>query len=758
MTMTSSVAGDSTSKDKVQVIPSEEEFSTQQSLLQDEKSVQVVHNEASLNHGSNQSNTSRQDAVSLLGIHAVGMNEEVSHTGSLSDEILPRTTYRPRSATFDTRSESEYSFEEHDRPIVGRASSVRVGKPRIVQHRSHSNTQVPKIQGDGLTQPDSHSSARVECVSGLSTDMLPIMLEEDTQKPSKDDIAPIGVEDPHNEQQFTSSTQSSRSVTLRPPTEQEWIGLPTHNELGFAHHPSTGNTLNTIQSVHPTIVNPPTPLISELRESDVVNAMPEENHDRALSVQFPVSKGLGRRVTIRPADLIINRLDTTTSFRESIVTTPYPQRRASDQTSVNSDSHCDRNNSNSSSDDTKRANQAKDRRSRVVSFTQLSAPDGVSRSIGEKDRFPSPERPEILFVDLSLLNHPLARTTIEIQITDKSTFDDELLFHEIRKAYSRQLLGLRRLLFTLVRQVEYATVTSPIDYNDTDFDNISFVQHFHKPSLGRKRKEWVIWLRNNNPRHAAPTTTVSAISPRNSGNTNCIKKDGAPIRHIDSLKRLSSHTHSTHHSRASSNNKSLHTDRDINNADPTKRFSTASDASSFNFIYSPAIPRLPLLNSRHENHPVLTSSHTNSPTALTAAAATLHNSASPCRSFFWPNSLYSASRHSASGSNSSNESQTKIVTISFHHRYRIGMIAVLTLLNILSALFAAMIWVFFGVPGIRPGMDKHVAQRVGQHDGSGVWQADARARVLTGAVIGIVVLLIGTIGEGGLIWGARLIL
>lgn len=722
----------------------------------------TVDNETHLRDRSGQDDMPHQKRNSITDVPAALVAKERPHIVLDSGEILPRTTYRPQLTTFDNESESEYSIDEDVSPVLGRASSVRVSKPQIVRHKSSFNARKSKLQGQGLARSDSHSLAKVERISRLQPDMLLITPEESARRPSSDDTCLIPPKDSNTEQPTTVSPQPTGSATLPPPTNKRGLDAPTHDEIDFAHPPPTGNTTNTIQSVHPTIVNPDTPSIDKAQVLNDAEVVPERGLNRAFSAPLPTPRGSSRRVTIRAANLIINHQNPTTSFRESIVTTPYPQRRASDQMSVDFVSNFDDKNLNSNSDDTKEAKESEDKVLRAVSFNQSFEVNNASRRNSGKDRFPSPKRPEVLFIDLSLLNHPSARTTIEIQVTDKGTFDDELLFQQIRTAYSRQLLGLPRLLLTLVRNVGYATVTSPLNYDATEFNNIGFTQHFHNPRRGRKRKAWVIWLRNNNPRYAASVTAIPTTAVKNS-DTNHISSNGTPVRQIDNLNRLSLRTHplfsSAHHSRTSSRNKSLHTDRDINNIDPTKRFSTASDASSFNFVYSPAIPRLPFLNSRHENQPALSASHANSPvTFAAAAAAALPGSGSPCRSFFWPSSFSSTSHFRGTGSNQDSENEVKVLTVSFHHQYRVGMIAALTVLNVLFAVLAATIWVVFGVPGTRPGMSGHVDERLGQYDGSGYWEADARARVLTGVVVGIVVLLTGTLIEGGLVWGARVLL
>jgi hypothetical protein len=66
---------------------------------------------------------------------------------------------------------------------------------------------------------------------------------------------------------------------------------------------------------------------------------------------------------------------------------------------------------------------------------------------------------------------------------------------------------------------------------------------------------------------------------------------------------------------------------------------------------------------------------------------------------------------------------------------------------------AAIFWVLFGVPGVRPGHGRH-----GLVLPSEKWQVDAQGRILTGLLLGVFVALLGTLGVAGWIAASWLLL
>ena len=625
-----------------------------------------------------------------------------------------------RDAFSDNTSELEYCIEEDTRLVVGRASSVRVSKPQIVQHKP-TKLSKPHDCSKSHSRSDSHSSLKAEKKLGHRSEKLPSTPEESELRDCSGRAAPVILEG-FEVEQAAASRGSSRTIT--PPSSESNKDGEGASSTASVERAKTPPSANTLHSIRLSIVSPQGSLDSGRASQQTFEPAPLQALERTMSSPLPLpGKGLSRRVTIRPADLIINNHNIHNSFRESIVTTPYPPRMSTDTSSMDFEEK----------DEKRKAQKSKKLKGKETQ--QLSFPYVANEASlrGAKDRFPSPERPEVLFIDLNLFSHPTICTTIEIQIADKGTFDDELFFQQIRIAYRKQLLGLRRLAFTLVRRICQVSVTAPANHNPAEFDSIDFVKHFQNPRLGRKRKVWVIWLRSKSPRSAAPAVAIT--------HTN-----GTPVRQIDNLHRLSLRTRLPGHSQRLTVNKSHNTNKDIDTTKEDKRLSTTSDASSFHFVYSPAVPWLPSLSCNGGPTPAL---NPISPTANVAVD-------SPCRSFFWPSNLSSSSA-SRSGNTAEGEA-VRLVTISFHHEFRAVAIALLTLFVVFQAVLASVIWIIFGVPGTRPGMDGP-QETVGSLAMINTdWRVDSRSRVLTGVVIGLVVLVIGGLIEGALVWGSWLLL
>lgn len=663
---------------------------------------------------SNSSSSSQelnvQDVQVAEALQSIEHKSEKLREQSKQQSASP-TGSKLRYSFFENTSDSEYSVDDEDSQIVvGRASSVRVSKPVIIQHKHNKKSQVTgssRLQQDHISE---ESSPRSERNPTLQQTSPPRMVEEESEREAE----PITA---HFHPQAALFTEvDDKDGRYMSSFEEESKALPT------------GSTFN---SVHPTIISSSS---TEPKESEVSS----RGINRTMSSSLPLpGKGLSRRVTIRPSDILTKDNKRRTSFRESIVTTPYPKRRDDESDSIESNASKDAS-AGSSPSTFKPTSQAKGKSKELTSSTIQPI---LTPSMGEKDRFPSPERSETLFLDLTLSRHSLARTTLEIQIANKSTFDDECLFTQIRAAYTKQLLGARRWPFTLLRRIGYVTVPSDAS---SDFNNIDFMKHLHAPRLGRRRKAWVIWLRNNNSR--TPARTAALVPPT-----------AAHLRQLQVLddltrpRKLSLTTiFGGQHRRGSrgNDNKSHHTEKNpvagVDDHPMNKRHSSvASDAStagSFDFVYTSPVggPRLSFLNLPPQQKGGV------SPVAA----------ASPVRSFFWPNNPSSALSTSPSLRHASENVGSRIVTASFQHEYRFGSIALLTLLVVVQAVVATLVWVVFGVPGTRPGMDGRGREGFVKSD----WRVDAKRRVGTGIIIGLVVFLMGCLVEGGLIWGSWLLL
>lgn len=588
----------------------------------------------------------------------------------------------------DSETESAYSVEEHTHQVIGRASSVKVGKPTIIEHKptKQGRLQVKNMDSiqesnDGDVIVSSPVSRRPSAISQVATTVFA-------------DNAPAP--------QVHASLQQSFADTVPP-------ALPT------------GSTLH---SIHPTIINNET--IEELRHA----SEPEQGISRAMSSPLPKpSRGLSRRVTIRPSDLVIRNHDrdgpNDSNFRESVVTNPYPGRRPSfGEQSLDPQPRNDSDSASNIGNSTQLVTDANAKEKQTVSFL---------KSPGSKDRFLSPTRPETLFLDIDLARHPNMRTTIEVQIADRSKFDDEMLFDQIRAAYYKELLGTVRYTLLSVRRLGNVLVTKPAGLDSSDFNSVDFLKHFHNPNIGKKRKAWVIWLRNNNSRRTTRLSTLSTATMY-----------PGPVRRVDTFSRRSLRTRNDRQSQQLENSQ----------ASEKKHERKSSDSSSFHFAYSPGIPRLPFTQAKAR--PV---SESASPTQL--------NGSSPVRSFFWPSNL-SASLSTASrmacNADEDDKEKNVIITLSLQHVYRPVVISLLLLLVTILAAAVGIMWVVFGVPGTRPGDDgmylptDNLDYKFGDEIEKTAWRADAGHRVVTGVVISIAVFILGCVIEGALLWMSWLLL
>lgn len=207
---------------------------------------------------------------------------------------------------------------------------------------------------------------------------------------------------------------------------------------------SLGDILGTPNRFSPLGLNPVDADTARLHRTISAPPLPHQNPHR--------------KVTIRPSDLVIadshgdHRL-----FRDQIVSTPYPTRTDS-----------------------------------VANLEEaLAQRKGLATLPEEKDRFPSPDRAEVLVLQLAAARHAGLKRTTAIEITDKGTFDDAQLFMAIQKLYSRDLLGPARRVFN-ARHLSHATFS-----NDLSFDAEDFIRLLKYPKSGHKQKSWLLWLRQH---------------------------------------------------------------------------------------------------------------------------------------------------------------------------------------------------------------------------------------------------------------------
>ena len=188
-------------------------------------------------------------------------------------------------------------------------------------------------------------------------------------------------------------------------------------------------------------------------DSNPVDANAARLHRKVSAHQNP-----NRKVTIRLSDLVVDGHDDHRLFRDQVVSTPYPARKDS-----------------------------------VANFEEAIAMKKLPVVIEEKDRFPSQDRAEVLVLQLAAARHAGLKKTIAVEVTDKGTFDDAQLFKAIQRAYCKDLLGPTRRIFS-ARYLSHATFS-----NDVSFDAEDFIKHLKNPKTGHKRKGWLLWLRQHQP-------------------------------------------------------------------------------------------------------------------------------------------------------------------------------------------------------------------------------------------------------------------
>ncbi|OQV05288.1 hypothetical protein CLAIMM_10055, partial [Cladophialophora immunda] len=481
----------------------------------------------------------------------------------------PRATYASDS---DTSSELDPTS-----PIIHRASSVRVSKPHIVQHSNSSGGSVPRLCAPHSTQTsmnDGPSMAKASQTLGEDLknlyDLTPAVEKGEKAVvpggPGDALKALEGREEPQEKDaNITALPQVPAEVSNEPrdtmkETILEWPDTPSRIEaldtlptpfggFGSVRVPRTSDaTYSTSGSTNTTYVSPPSIIADGLRSNP-----PTENDKKLSRAISAPARHPARRVMIRPAHLIINKgAHDHKLYRENIVSTPYPARhssigeideivppttqeagnktpklRRSRPLSHHTEKPAEQDGEgepNSTGKDHTRAQDFQDEEKRdaapEIPFSTkptLLSPTPVPPT-AKSDRFPSPSAPENLFLDLRLARHPSARVTVEIEVTDKTTFDDEQLFTVVRDSYVTKLMGRGRWWFC-ARTLEGAStgITQPFapgvpfwhgphhigagagagTGTGGDFDGADFVRHLLNPRVGRRRKMWLLWLRNN---------------------------------------------------------------------------------------------------------------------------------------------------------------------------------------------------------------------------------------------------------------------
>ncbi|KAL6245056.1 hypothetical protein RBB50_007831 [Rhinocladiella similis] len=696
--------------------------------------------------------------------------------------------------TFYDSSSDESSPES---PIIQRASSVRVAKPSIVQHNNASGGSVPRLYAPHSTPTEAQNGT----------------VKQPRDSNGNDTSTSTGGKGPHQGENPTVPKDALKALEGRESDADTLTALP--QVISLDYRPEQNNAVKETIIEFPdtpgrveALSTLPTPMggfgsvrlprsgadttstsgtfVSTAASIDGLRSNPPTELDKKLSRAISAPVRNSRRVTIRPADLIITQTNSDHKLlRENIVSTPYPARHSSigeidEIVAANSGS------GNVSKEESRTSFQLSKsfRRSRSIRKKSLSNSQGVkvvntekpqsyttpSERLAEKiqapeiplstkpvlgastpaksDRFPSPVAPEVLFLDLRLARHPSAKTTIEIEITDRTSFDDEQLFAIIQKSYRSQLLGVARRLLS-ARVLSYAspnadfstsmattnTVSSPLRLwhpgsplppltpggpGAHEIDGADFIKHLHNPRLGRRRKMWLLWLRNNQQtesfgsrrtrtRHAGTTAAGADTSP----------SDGAsPVFSFMG------------HSRSSS--------RD---SDPYVTVQPPPTASSFS-----STPAAVTFGSSGANMGVGGSLSANPSVKIPRM---------PFQPPTFPMWYRSGSRSHFGAGIGARESAGASGPPCLHLHYTFSMrrIAAVLATLLFLAIFTSVMWILFGLPG-RGADQGNTTTLVEGEEYVVSWKRDAQSRAGVGVVMGIAVLLGGIVCEVVWVWGS----
>jgi len=724
-----------------------------------------------------------------------GKTQPPAVVGPITGPDEPRSFYDSGS---DDSSDAE--------PVLQRASSVRVSKPFIVQHSNNSGGSVPKFYvpqtppaGDGTLVPkplnlghqlmnasganDSVAEDQLQPVGGPADALKSL----EGREPGVDALS--AVSEATSEASTSQASTSPRDTLKR--TILEFPSPPVGNEGtdtlptpmgGFGSLRTSKTTSDAGYSTSTYVAS-----IDGLRSNPITDF--DKKLSRAISAP---ARHPARRVTIRPSDLVINRANNDHKlFRESIVSTPYPARQNSmvefdeqPAPQVVTPRQLRRSRlllPNTSVKETKSIDEKQQTIRKVADetlneenlppkiplSTKPTIPGATSFVTPRSDRFPSPAAPEVLFLNLRLGRHPSARVTVEIEIDDKPTFDDEQLFTIIRKSCDTKLLGLVRGVLSARRLSHVGFSSMPNDSDDINTSRSSpaawsaghgharhlptgandFARHLLRPSLGHRRKIWLLWLRDQQhpglssrqQRRAARTAIpqIHQTSPLDEG------EGESPVAFSFMHPRNNSHSPSQSHdvspTTASAAPKSTALNGGGGGSALSRQASTAVAATPTPSRPSITIPRMPFqpFHLRDKSTSSTTSSTTTTPTPTTTSARKHSSSTSTSTSTSHPHSRTSGPP-----------------TLYLHYTFSLPRITAVFALILTAAVFTTTMWILFGVPG----------RSVAQGDGTGAgeyggdvlasWRHDAHKRVGVGFLLGFVVAVLGLVTETLWVWGS----
>ncbi|KAK5064824.1 hypothetical protein LTR84_000658 [Exophiala bonariae] len=693
----------------------------------------------------------------------------------------------PRSF-YDSGSDDSSDGE----PVLQRASSVRVAKPLIVQHSNGSGGSIPKLYTS--QSPASRDDSLVPKPLSVGLQLMNVNTPDHEDQALEETKRSVGgpqdaLQALEGHLSAVSEATSEGSISPRASINKNILQvvdiIPGDEGMDIMPTPTGGFGLLRISKMSSDMGDSTNTYVGS--SLDGLRSNPITDFDKKLSraISAP-ARHPARRVTIRPADLVINHASNDHKlFRESIVSTPYPARQNSmvefeDQPApevvtprrLRRSKALSHVNKELNSTDSKRENEVANEKGKAMKEKDqppripLSTKPTISsaHSIGQglatsrSDRFPSPVAPEILFLDLRLGRHPAARVTVEIEVTDKATFDDEQLFNIIHKTYSTNLLGVVRGLLS-ARQLSHASLSNVAGTNDNihthrrfspntvswyghgqhtstgAIDRADFARHLLHPALGRRRKIWLLWLRNQQYTGQSGRHHQQHRANRGGGGGDIMSHQPSALDDADSPVAFS-FMHARNNSHSLSAGLGLTSKNNNNDISPTAATiapSTAagnlsrqvSTAASHNYTSpfsrpSITIPRMPFQPFSHSRD-------------KSASSTTISSSSSRKPSLphpIGPPTLY------------------------LHYRFSLRRILAVVALTVLAAIFATTMWILFGVPGRSISQGDGVG--VGEYGGDVLvwWRRDTHKRVGVGLLLGFLVLFLGALAEALWVWGS----
>ena len=477
---------------------------------------------------SNENNRSTSYKIkSMVGKCTNNVSSPISGTSTATPAIeLPASLVAspkgPRSF-FDSDSESE------GEPVLSRASSVRVQRPQLVEHNSSTKGCSLRVHNASLSasRNSGHSSqdagqvleppytifdSALQAQGGDPNDVRPGSSISKAQQllgvPSKNvaDATPAveeenAVENPGGPAEALKALNANavdgasttplaptpfpKSDMPYPPASIMEIPNPPPRVGALSTLPSPMGGLGTLRVPHGHVLElatrhtgtfrqPKTSVMDGLRTNPIRDSDVSRLH-RTISAPPLPSHHPHRKMSIRPLDLEVAGEH---GLRQSVVNTPYPTGAGS---------------------------PAMDVISPLSAIASTKVGQAVLLTSEERERFPSPARREILYLELAVARHVSMTTLVQITVEDRSTYDDEALFRVLQRSYRQKVVGLVHCLVT-ARALRGVTFTDPV------FDATSFLQHLLSPKRGRKRKTWLLWLREHQIKHTSSVSSGSGKS------------------------------------------------------------------------------------------------------------------------------------------------------------------------------------------------------------------------------------------------------